>query len=124
MRLVKDKGNKSTELKSITFFRHNHITGWRRLHPLFGKPDFVFPRKRVAIFVDGCFWHGHNCRNTKPETNKEYWTQKISRNQKRDLAVSEYLRFKNWIVIRIWECQLKDSNTIKTILNDAQFFVK
>jgi len=124
MGLVKSKRNKSTELKLITFFRNNHITGWRRTYPLFGKPDFVFPKQRVVLFVDGCFWHGHNCRNTKPEANKGYWTQKIARNQKRDLAVAEHLSVKRWNVIRLWECELKDQNLIKLILNNVQIFCK
>lgn len=117
MRLVKGKKNKSTELKLIAFFRDNHIIGWRRTFKLFGKPDFVFPKERVVIFVDGCFWHGHTCRNTKPQTNREYWTQKINRNQIRDIKVAEYLTNKNWKVIRIWECQLKDPKIIAVILN-------
>lgn len=122
MRLVKSKGNKSTELKLIKFFRDNNIRGWRRTYPLFGKPDFVFPKKKVAIFLDGCFWHGHDCRNTKPENNKGYWTQKIGRNQKRDLQVSDYLNNKMWKVIRIWECQLKYSEHIKLILTEVLDF--
>ena len=123
MRLVKNKGNKSTELRLIAFFRNNHITGWRRAYPLFGKPDFVFPAQRIVIFVDGCFWHGHNCRNTKPKNNEAYWTQKIERNRKRDLTVGQHLISKKWLVIRLWECQLKDENIIKSMLK-SEFFGK
>lgn len=112
MRLVKSNKNKSTELKLILFFKLKGVKGWRRKYPLFGKPDFVFPKKRIAIFVDGCFWHGHDCRNTKPENNKEYWTQKINRNQKRDQLVNDYLNQKGWNVARIWECQLKSPDLI------------
>lgn len=108
MRKVKSNRNKSTELKLIQFFKANKIIGWRRTFKLFGKPDFVFPRQRIVIFVDGCFWHGHNCRNTKPKDNPDYWKQKIQRNKKRDTEVTQVLREKNWSVIRVWECELKD----------------
>lgn len=106
-RQVKSSRNKSTELKLIQFFKDKSIKGWRRNFKLFGKPDFVFPLSRQVVFVDGCFWHGHNCRNTKPKDNESYWKQKILRNKKRDIEVSKFLTSKGWTVIRIWECQLK-----------------
>lgn len=107
MRQVKSRSNKSTELKLIEFFRENSIKGWRRNFKLFGKPDFVFPRNNKAVFVDGCFWHGHDCRNTKPKDNIDYWRQKLARNKKRDELVTLTLMSKGWDVIRIWECELK-----------------
>ena len=116
MRQVKSNRNNSTELKLIEFFKEKLIRGWRRNFKLFGKPDFVFPLTRIAVFVDGCFWHGHNCRNTKPKDNKDYWQQKISRNKKRDKEVSKILATKGWTVIRIWECQLKKKKTLNSKL--------
>ena len=110
MRKVKSKGNKSTELRLITFFKTNKLKGWRRNYSIVGKPDFVFPKLKIAIFTDGCFWHGHNCRNTRPEQNKEYWTKKRERNQKRDQEVTELLTQKGWNVVRIWECEIKKEN--------------
>ena len=107
MRAVKSKGNKSTELKLIELFKKNNIKGWRRNYNLFGKPDFVFPKKRIVVYADGCFWHGHGCRNTKPKDNENYWTKKILKNKKRDKIVVKELRKKGWIVFRIWECALK-----------------
>ncbi|HIE56506.1 MAG TPA: DNA mismatch endonuclease Vsr [Chromatiaceae bacterium] len=107
MRAVKSKGNKSTEIKLIQIFKENKIKGWRRNYKLFGKPDFVFPRRRIVVFVDGCFWHGHDCRNLKPSANAEYWRKKIRRNKERDRIVTEYLTDRNWQVIRIWECELR-----------------
>lgn len=104
---VKSKGNKSTELKLIKIFKGNAIKGWRRNYKLFGNPDFVFTKKRIAVFVDGCFWHGHNCRNTTPRTNAEYWKTKISRNKERDNLVTSELSNRQWTVIRVWECELK-----------------
>lgn len=110
MRKVKSKKNKSTELKLIAYFKEKKITGWRRNFKLPGKPDFVFPRLRIAIFADGCFWHGHDCRNTRPEQNKDYWTAKRERNIKRDTEVTKTLEEKGWKVIRIWECEIKKSD--------------
>ncbi len=107
MRQVKSRRNKSTELKLIAWFKANGIKGWRRGYPLKGKPDFVFPKQRIAIFTDGCFWHGHDCRNTRPAQNADYWTAKRERNMKRDWAVTEALTTKNWLVVRIWECEIK-----------------
>jgi DNA mismatch endonuclease (patch repair protein) len=124
MRKVKSNRNKSTELKLIQIFKANKITGWRRTFKLFGKPDFVFPLQRVVIFVDGCFWHGHNCRNTKPKDNQNYWQQKIERNQKRDKEVSKILKAKNWLVIRLWECELRNEPFIIKILKSKAVCAK
>lgn len=120
MRKVKSNRNKSTELKLIKFFKDNKITGWRRGVKLFGNPDFVFPKFRVAIFLDGCFWHGHDCRNTKPKDNAEYWTTKIDRNKLRDKTVSETLKAKKWTVVRLWECDLKDLTKVSNTLTILQ----
>lgn len=108
MRKVKSTGNLSTEKKLIAYFAATGIKGWRRNYPLVGKPDFVFPKLNTALFADGCFWHGHDCRNTRPEQNKEYWTEKRNRNMLRDQVVGEALRKKGWNVIRIWECEIKN----------------
>ncbi len=113
MRAVKSKGNKSTELRLIQVFKERGIKGWRRNYKIVGKPDFVFPKFRIAVFVDGCFWHGHNCRNTKPSSNTEYWQKKIQRNIVRDGEVTKQLTQKGWQVIRIWECELKKSELEK-----------
>jgi DNA mismatch endonuclease (patch repair protein) len=117
MRNVKGSRNKSTELKLIKYFKENKITGWRRSFKLFGRPDFVFPQRRIAIFLDGCFWHGHKCRNTTPKDNSEYWTSKINKNKLRDSVVTQTLIQKKWHVIRIWECHLKNMGQISEVLN-------
>jgi DNA mismatch endonuclease (patch repair protein) len=116
MRQVKSNKNKSTELKLIAFFKTNRITGWRRNYPLFGKPDFVFPKKRIALFADGCFWHGHDCRNTKPKQNKGYWDKKRMRNAVRDAEVNLALSAKGWKVIRLWECDIKKGNLKEALI--------
>lgn len=113
MSQVKSKRNKSTEEKLIQFFKEKKITGWRRNYKIKGKPDFVFPKMRIAIFTDGCFWHGHDCRNTRPKDNSEYWLKKISRNMERDAETTKYLQKIGWHVIRIWECELKKKNMDK-----------
>ena len=110
MSRVRSKNNKSTELELIKFFKENNITGWKRNYPVKGHPDFVFLDKRIAIFVDGCFWHGHDCRNTRPSDNAEYWRKKRERNIKHDKEITELFEKRGWTVIRIWECELKRKN--------------
>ncbi|HEY8566603.1 MAG TPA: very short patch repair endonuclease [Beijerinckiaceae bacterium] len=94
-----------------------HKLGYRfRLHrdDLPGKPDLVFPRRRAVVFVNGCFWHGHDCkRGTRiPATNTEYWTAKIARNKARDAASRKALQDAGWAVIELWECQLRDKASL------------
>lgn len=109
MRKVHSNGNKSTEEKLIKLFKENGIKGWHRGYPVKGHPDFVFLRKKVAIFVDGCFWHGHDCRNTRPRDNAEYWEKKRARNIQHDKEITALFQRRGWIVLRIWECELKKS---------------
>ena len=115
MRAIKSRGNKSTEIKLIEIFKSHHAIGWRRNSNLAGHPDFIFPKKRVVIFADGCFWHGHNCRNIEPSDNAKYWQNKIKRNKARDKAVTKELTQKGWRVVRIWECEIKKDNVEKFI---------
>jgi DNA mismatch endonuclease (patch repair protein) len=110
MSKVRSKGNKTTELRLIAIFSEYGIKGWRRNYPVKGHPDFVFPKRRVAVFVDGCFWHGHDCRNTHPKQNEEFWSAKQQRNKAHDKAVTEEFERRGWTVIRIWECELKKKN--------------
>ena len=110
MRSVKSKNTTSTEITLQSFFRKYGITGWRMNYPVNGKPDFVFLRLKVAVFVDGCFWHGHDCRNTRPADNAEFWRAKRERNQVRDRVVTEMFTKRGWTVLRIWECELKKKN--------------
>ncbi len=130
MRAVKSKGNKSTELKIIQIFKSHNIKGWRRNYNLFGKPDFVFPKIRLVVFVDGCFWHGHHCRNVNPSDNFEYWSKKLKKNKRRDHLVNETLRDKGWRVIRFWECEINKNRyydklkIIKDILNQGNYSVQ
>jgi len=106
MSCVHSNKNKSTELRLIDIFKELGIKGWRRNYRVKGKPDFVFLKEKIAVFTDGCFWHGHGCRNITPENNKDYWEKKITTNKARDKAINKYLKSIGWKVIRIWECEL------------------
>lgn len=110
MRRIKSNKNKSTELRLIEVFRENHIIGWRRNYPVKGHPDFVFLDRKVAVFVDGCFWHGHDCRNTRPSDNQDFWNKKREKNIKHDREITKRFADRGWIVLRIWECELKKKN--------------
>lgn len=116
MSKVRSKNNKSTEIKLMQIFEENNIKGWRRNYPVKGHPDFVFLDKKIAIFVDGCFWHGHDCRNTRPSDNAAYWNKKRERNMKHDKEVNALFERRGWNVIRIWECELKKRN--RAVLNN------
>lgn len=108
MALIRSTGNRATELKLVTLFRAAGITGWRRNQKLPGKPDFVFRAQGVAMFVDGCFWHGCARCYRRPSSNREYWDAKVLRNRARDRAVTAALKSQGWRVLRIWEHELKD----------------
>ncbi len=88
-----------------------HALGFRyRLHDprLPGKPDLVFPKYKAVIFVNGCFWHGHNCHLFKwPATRQEFWYEKINQTKKRDREHTKELLEKGWSVLLVWECALK-----------------
>ena len=109
MSRVRSRMNRATELYLIRLFRENGIIGWRRNHPLFGKPDFVFPKERIVVFVDGEFWHGHPTRGQIPKTNTTFWREKIAKNKRRDRIVNRTLREKKWVVVRIWQYELHNS---------------
>jgi len=96
----------------VALLRDRSITGWRRHYDLPGRPDFAFRRERVAIFVDGCFWHGCPECFRMPTSNTEYWQPKIARNRSRDRRVTRELRRRHWHVIRIWEHSLQDPDRV------------
>ena len=107
MSRVRSSRNITTELTLLTLLRAAKLSGWRRNYPLSGKPDFVFSGAKLAVFVDGCFWHGHGCgRNLTPKRNVAAWREKIRINQRRDRRITRKLRASGWSVVRIWECAL------------------
>lgn len=87
-----------------------------------GKPDIVFRRKKVAIFIDSDFWHGHSKYGHIPKTNTEYWKKKIENNQNRDKKVNKILRNEGWKVIRIWEHEIKEdfNSVVNNIIDIIQ----
>ncbi len=136
MSRIRSRGNKNTELALAGLFRAEGITGWRR-HPeisvgrsrgdetqtlrpaqakkirvssrrlLRVRPDFVFPKLRLAVFVDGCFWHACPLHATRPKGNAAFWRRKFATNKARDRLVTRTLRKDGWRVLRIWEHELK-----------------
>ncbi|HLX96560.1 MAG TPA: very short patch repair endonuclease [Verrucomicrobiae bacterium] len=121
MAAIRSKGNKITELKLISIFRANGITGWRRNLKLPGKPDFIFRRERLVVFVDGCFWHGCKWHCRMPQSNRRYWQKKIARNSVRDKVTIRCLQKNGWRTLRVWEHSLKTpalvAQSIKSVLS-------
>jgi DNA mismatch endonuclease (patch repair protein) len=123
MALIRSRGNRSTEMALISLLRKNKINGWRRYNNLIvGRPDFVFSKKKLAVFVDGCFWHGCVRCNLSPKSNRPYWNKKIANNKNRDISVKKDLTKNGWKVVRIWEHEIKNKSgkvllKIQSILN-------
>ena len=107
MAAIRSKGNKDTEGALALIFRAHNITGWRRQLKLPGSPDFAFPERHLAIFVDGCFWHGCKKHSRLPKSNVAYWRAKLGRNVKRDRRSTRLLRQNGWKVLRFWEHSLR-----------------
>lgn len=81
-----------------------------------GTPDIVLPKYKTMIFINGCFWHGHNCKiGHIPKTNVKYWKNKIERNKQRDLKIYKQLTEMGWKVITLWECEIKSDPEIRLI---------
>jgi DNA mismatch endonuclease, patch repair protein len=108
MRAIKASSNVTTELRLRAHLIRNRIVGWKvRTKDLPGCPDFFFARERLAVFVDGCFWHGCPKCGHIPQTNRSYWLRKLARNKQRDAQIKRALRSEGLRVLRIWECQLR-----------------
>lgn len=115
MALIRGRGNKDTELRLIALMRVQRITGWRRGSTLRGRPDFVFPRAKLAVFVDGCFWHGCPAHATWPKNNAAFWEAKILGNRARDRAITRELKRAGWRVLRVWEHALSRKHQARTV---------
>jgi len=120
MSAIRSKGNRTTE-KAVRYrLVRAGISGWTLHSPdLAGKPDFVFREQRLAVFVDGCYWHGCPRCYRPPESNAGYWSEKYKRNKRRDRRVSAMLRRNGWTVLRIWEHEVKrePERVVKKIRN-------
>lgn len=130
MSRIRSRNNKATELALMSLFRRFHIVGWRRHVALrltharsktsvitshsstSVRPDFIFRHCRLAVFVDGCFWHGCPLHGTKPKTNVTFWQAKLATNAVRDKYVTKSLRLRKWRVLRIWEHQLANESGV------------
>lgn len=114
---AKDTAPELTVRKALTALGARY-----RLHrkDLPGSPDIVLPGRRLALFVHGCFWHGHDCaRGARvPKANRDYWLGKVGRNRARDIATREAIIALGWRVETIWECDLKDVGALRTRLAD------
>jgi DNA mismatch endonuclease (patch repair protein) len=104
-----------------------HAMGYRyRLHAsdLPGKPDVVFRSRRKALFIHGCFWHGHSCRKgRRPASRAEYWDAKIDRNVARDIDLIEQLRTDGWKVLVVWQCETRKRD-LETLSAQLRTFLK
>lgn len=112
MSRIRSNGNYSTELRFIRLMRQYKVSGWRRGRKLPGRPDFVFAKRKLAVFIDGDFWHGNPKKFRVPKSNENYWQAKILGNRKRDRLINRILREQGWRVIRFWESSLKDQEAI------------
>jgi DNA mismatch endonuclease Vsr len=109
MGAVKGKGNKTTERRLRSALARAGVSGWR-LHPpdIFGRPDFFFSAEQLAVFVDGCFWHGCTRCSHAFKTNSAFWNAKISRNRERDAQTAAKLAASGVRVLRLWEHELME----------------
>lgn len=137
MSRIRSRFNRTTELALAKAFRQHGVTGWRRhqvvplpaCHHIERKPkavvpDFLFKASRVAVFVDGCFWHRCPKHFQAPHANREWWARKIAANVCRDRHVDRTLRRAGWTVIRVWEHDLKSrpqvcACRVKRLVDDA-----
>ena len=109
MSCIKGKGTKPEEIVRKYLFSQG-FRYRKNVKRLPGTPDIVLPKYKTVIFVNGCFWHGHDCRNTRPSDNQEYWQKKRERNIRHDKEITALFESRGWTVIRIWECELKKKN--------------
>jgi DNA mismatch endonuclease (patch repair protein) len=114
MAAVRSRGNTTTELPLGKILWAAELRGYRKHWHVAGKPDFAWPGRKVAVFVDGCFWHGCRCKYL-PRTNTEFWRNKIEANKRRDRLVVKSLRRDGWSVVRIKECRVRKQATLDRI---------
>jgi DNA mismatch endonuclease, patch repair protein len=111
MSRVRSTGNRSTEFVVEAVLRAGKITGWRKHpHDIPGRPDFYFPQKKLAVFVDGCFWHAcPRCARRMPRSRRKFWKAKLLGNQQRDNRLRRLLVRRGFKTMRLWEHELRES---------------
>ena len=107
MSRIRGRGNKETELALANLFRKHRVVGWRRHQSITGRPDFIFRKRRLAVCVDGCFWHRCPKHSNMPVNNRAFWLEKLTATMRRDRLVTKSLKKSGWRVIRIWEHDLR-----------------
>lgn len=130
MSRIRGRGNRSTEMKLVAAFKAAGVRGWRRHVRLIPRavpeeaelqikpyrlkvePDFIFRPQKLAVFVDGCFWHGCPLHATRPKANAEMWQRKLEGNIRRDKRAGKALEAAGWKVVRIWEHELVDTDVL------------
>jgi DNA mismatch endonuclease (patch repair protein) len=112
------------ERKMEALLRDNGIRGFKKQWDVAGRPDFAWPKKRVALFVDGCYWHGCPRCDRPSKSNRSFWKSKIVSNRRRDLRVGRKLRSEGWRVLRVWECRLNEERTLSRIVRATQGMIK
>lgn len=115
MAAVRSRGNRTTEVALGRLLWSAGLRGYRKHWHVEGRPDFAWPGVKLAVFVDGCFWHGCTKCRSIPATNVEFWRAKIEGNRRRDRLVSKRLRGTGWKVIRIRECAVQRASTPRLI---------
>lgn len=116
--------SKNTKVEVLVFreLRRRNVYFQKHYNKIVGKPDIALPRKKIAVFIDGDFWHGYNFKTQKERLPKKYWVDKIETNIKRDKRVRSKLKRDGWIVLRVWEHQVKNNfeKTIEKIISTLE----
>ena len=115
MASVKSAGSGTTEGALAARLRRAGLTGYRKQWPVAGKPDFAWPGLKIAVFVDGCFWHGCPRCDRPSKSNVRFWRKKVEDNRRRDIRVARRLRRQGWSVLRIWECKVESDAALARI---------
>ena len=113
MGAIRGRGNRTTEARFRAMLIRSGIRGWTmHAKELPGKPDFFFPSSRIAVFIDGCFWHNCPQCGHVPNVNRPFWKAKFDRNRERDKAIDEFLQHDGIRPVRIWEHELRNTPSL------------
>lgn len=123
MARVRSRKNRSTEMHVVACLMRYRFRGWKCHPDLPGRPDFCFAHRRVAVFVDGCFWHGcRHCQRNLPRSRRSFWKHKIESNRRRDRKVKRLLHGQGYSVFRVWEHALRDKRWLSRLRHTLESF--